>query len=154
MKHLFASIISFFILIGICRSQDSLHMMSPHPSLEKDKFYMPDKNSKEFFQAKHNKLNTTGWVLLGTGVGLGVAGIITYDHVNHGNDWEEAGNVFGGIILMVTGSALTIASVPVFIRAGYYNRKAMSMSANLKFEPYQSGVAVKQYPAIGLRISL
>jgi hypothetical protein len=154
MKPLFLSLASLFIFTCFCRAQDSLHTTTPNPSFEKNKFLMPDKNSKEFLEGKHNKLNTTGWILLGTGVALGVTGIIIYDHANKAGDWGASDNLFGGVFLMIAGSALTIASVPVFIKAGYYKRKAMNMSANLRFEPYQSGVAIKQYPAIGLKISL
>jgi hypothetical protein len=154
MKHLLSTIIGLFILTGFCKAQDSLHTVTPKSSLDKSKFSVPENNSKEYFESKRNRLNTTAWVFLGTGVVLGVVGIITYDNANHGNNWGETGSLFSGIGLMVTGGALTVASVPIFIRAGYYKSKAMSMSANLKFEPYQSGVAVKQYPAIGLRISL
>jgi len=154
MKHLISTIIGLFILTGICKAQDSLHKANPGSPSGKYKYYSPENNSKEYFESKHNKLNTTAWVFLGTGVTLGVVGIIMYDHANHADNWGDTDNLFGGIGLMVTGSALTVASVGIFIKAGYYKRKALNMSANLKFEPYQSGIAVKQYPAIGLRISL
>jgi hypothetical protein len=84
---------------------------------------------------------------------MGVTGTIIYENAYH-DDWDQVGNVLGGAFLMAAGSAMVITSVPIFIRSGYYKRKAVDISANLKFEPYQSGLAIKRYPAIGLSISL
>lgn len=129
-------------------------MITPKASTEKNKYYIPQQNSKEYFLEKRNKLNTAGWVLLGGGVTMGIIGTILYENAYHSEDWYQTGNVFGGVFLMTIGSAMVITSVPIFIRAGYYKRKAIDMSASLQFEPYQSGLAMKSYPAIGLRISL
>ena len=85
---------------------------------------------------------------------MGVTGTILYEHAAQTNEWNEVGNEFGGVFLMAAGGAMVVTSIPIFIRAGYYKRKAMDVSANLKFEPYQSGLAMKRFPAIGLRISL
>lgn len=85
---------------------------------------------------------------------MGVAGIIVYEHAREGEDIDQTRPAFAGIGLMAAGSAMVIASVPIFIRSGYYKRKVLDMSAGLKFEPYQSGLAIKNYPAIGLSISL
>jgi len=154
MKQQFLAIISLFVLTGICRAQDSLHIPSPKTSKEKDQFFTPAKNSREYYVEKESKLNTAGWVLLGGGMAMGIAGTILYVNANHADNWNELGNEWGGVFLMIAGSAMVITSVPIFIRSGYYKRKAMDISANLKFEPYQSGLAMKSYPAIGLRISL
>ncbi len=154
MKQLFSVTIGFFIITNICRAQDSLHIVVPKTSTEKNTFYMPQPNSKEYYLEKQSKLNTTAWVLLGIGAAMGVTGTIIYENVAHKNELDQVGNEFGGVFLMVAGSAMVVTSVPIFIRSGYYKRKAMDLSANLKFEPYQSGVAMKSFPAIGLRISL
>jgi hypothetical protein len=154
MKQLFSVTISLIILTGICRAQDSLHIATPKTSTEKNKFYMPQQNSKEYYLEKQSKLNTTAWVLLGIGTAMGVTGTILYEHAAQANEWDQMGNEFGGVILMAAGGAMVITSVPIFIRAGYYKRKAMDISASLKIEPYQSGLAMKHYPAIGLSISL
>jgi hypothetical protein len=45
---------------------------------------------------------------------------------------------------------MVVVDIPVLIRSGYYKRKALDMSANLKFEQYQTGISMKQYPAVGL----
>lgn len=154
MKQLFSVSISLIILSGICRAQDSLHISIPKTSTEKNKFFMPQQNSKEYYLEKRSKLNTTAWVLLSVGAVIGATGTMLYEHAAQTNEWEQVGNEFGGVFLMAVGSAMVITSVPIFIRAGYYKRKAMDISANLKFEPYQSGLAMKRLPAIGLSISL
>jgi hypothetical protein len=154
MKQLFLVTIGLFIITNMCRAQDSLRIAVPNSSTEKNKFYMPKQNSKEYYLEKQSKLNTTAWVLLGIGAAMGVTGTILYENAAHANEWDQVGNEFGGIFLIAAGSAMVVTSVPIFIRSGYYKRKAMDLSANLKFEPYQSGVAMKSFPAIGLRISL
>jgi uncharacterized membrane protein len=154
MKQLFSAFTCLLILTGICRAQDSLHITTPKASTGKNQFYTPAINSKEYCLEKHSKLNTTAWVLLSAGVVMGVTGTIIYENAYHNDGWDQMGNVFGGSFLMIAGSALVITSVPIFIRSGYYKRKAMDLSASLKFEHYQSGLAMKSYPAIGLRISL
>jgi hypothetical protein len=154
MKQLFSSLILLFLLSGICRAQDSLHMVEPKSSMGKNPYMMPLKDSKEYYIQKRNKLNRTGWVLLGTGVVMGVTGTIIYGNTHNGDGWDQLSYEFGGVFLMVAGSALVITSVPIFIRAGYYKNKALDMSASLKIEPYQSGLAMKHYPAIGISIRL
>ena len=115
---------------------------------------MPREDSKEYFLEKRSKLNTTAWVLLGIGAAMGVTGTILYEHAAQTNEWDQVGNEFSGVLLMAAGGAMVVTSIPIFIRAGYYKRKAMDVTANLKFEPYQSGLAMKRFPAIGLSISL
>ncbi len=58
------------------------------------------------------------------------------------------GQYIWGYFSITAGSAMVITSVPVFIRSGYYKRKAMDMSASIKLEPYQSGLAVKHFPSM------
>ena len=115
---------------------------------------MPQKNSKEYYLQKSSTLNSTGWVLLGIGVVSGVTGTIIYANTHNSVGWNQLNNEIGGGFLIVAGSALVVTSIPIFIRAGYYKNKAMDMSAILKFEPYLSGIAIKQYPAIGVNIRL
>ena len=145
--------LGLFIFTGMCQAQDSLHLASPKTSTEKNKFHMPEKNSKEYYLEKGNNLKTTAWVLLGAGAVMGITGTIIYEK-NHNDNLNEVGNELGGVFLIAAGSAMVITSVPIFIRSGYYKRKALDISANLKFEPYQSGLAIKRLPAIGLTISL
>ena len=155
MKQLFTFTASILFLMGICQAQDSLHNSSPNASIQKNPYTMPQVNSKEYFLEKRSSLNTTAWVLLGVGVTLGTVGTIMYENsINTDGGWNQVTNAWGGAVMMVAGSALVITSVPIFIRAGYYKRRAMDMSASLKLEPYQSGLAVKHFPSIGLSIRL
>jgi hypothetical protein len=154
MKQLFFLVFVLFCMSRICRAQDSLHISTPKTSTEKNMYSMPQKNSKDYYLEKANKLNTSAWVLLSAGVVSGVAGIIIYDNTHNVNGWNQVSYAFGGVFLMIAGSALVVTSIPIFIRAGYYKNKALDMSAILKFEPYLSGVTIKQYPAIGVRFRL
>ena len=61
-------------------------------------------------------------------------------------------------ILLITGMASMIASIPLFIASKKNKRRAMDMSANIKMEnarmfQYQSFVQAS-YPAIALKIKL
>jgi hypothetical protein len=154
MKQLFSTIIFLCFITAICKAQDSLHIISPKTSVQKNLYDMPQTNSKEYFLEKESKLNTAAWVLLGAGTVMAITGTIIYEHAIHNENWDEVGNTFGGVFLIVAGSAMVVTSIPIFIRSGYYKRKALNMSAALKFEPYQSGLAMKHYPAIGISISL
>jgi hypothetical protein len=142
------------MLTGLCQAQDSLHMVTPKTSYEKNESVMAQWNSKEYFLKKRNSLHATAWMLLCTGAIFSVGGSMQYENAIHSNDRNRLNKEIGGAVLAVAGSAVAIASVPIFIKAGYYERKVVDMSANLQFEPCLPGLAIKQYPAIGLRISL
>jgi hypothetical protein len=154
MKHIFSVGISLMILTGICPAQDSLHLVIPKTSYEKNESVMAQWNSKQYFLKKRNSLNATAWVLLCTGAIFSIGGSMQYENAIHSNDRNRLNKEIGGAVLTVAGSTMVIASVPIFIKAGYYERKVVDMSANLQFQPSQPGLAIKQYPAISLRISL
>jgi hypothetical protein len=63
----------------------------------------------------------------------------------------------GADFLIIAGASMVVTSIPLFITAGKYKRKALEMSANLKVESrqdlYQASVSMKYYPAVGVRIS-
>jgi hypothetical protein len=154
MKPLFSTVIFLCLLSAVCQAQDSPHNTSPKPLTQKNPYDLSQTYTKEFYLEKESKLNTAAWVLLSAGTVMGITGTIIYEHAIHNENWDEVGNTFGGVFLIVAGSAMVVTSIPIFIRSGYYKKKALNMSANLKFEPYQSGLAMKHYPAIGISISL
>jgi uncharacterized membrane protein len=154
MKKLITFTAGLLFMMAICKAQDSLHNVSPNNSIKGNQYAIPDMNSREYFMEKGSKLNTTAWVLLGVGATLGTTGLILYENAHNQNDWENVSNTFSGIFLIAAGSALVVTSVPIFIRSGYYKRKGLDMSASIKLEPYQSGVALKHYPSVGLSIRL
>jgi len=155
MKQLFTFVASILLMTGICQAQDSLHNTSPGVPIEKKQYTIPQKDSKEYFLEKGSKLNRTGWVLLSVGSVLGVTGTIIYVNSIHSKGgWDQLGNEYGGAFLILAGSSLVLTSIPVFIRSGYYKRKALNMSASFKLEPYQSGLSVKHFPSVGVSIRL
>jgi hypothetical protein len=154
MKQLIILSAGLLFMLGFCQAQDSLNHISPNAPIPKKQYAIPDVNSKEYYLERGSKLNTTAWVLLGVGATLGATGFIIYQNNHNQNDWENLGNTFSGIFLIAAGSALVITSVPIFIRSGYYKSKALNLSASLKLEPYQAGLALKRYPSIGLSIRL
>jgi len=124
---------------------------------------------KTDYLKKSKNQKTTAWVLLGGGFALTVTStLMAAPKVT-----EDVGNVFVGIftaepvpennytaenILLITGTASMLASIPLFIASKKNKRRAMDMSANIKMEnvrmfQYQSFVQTS-YPAIALKIKL
>ena len=143
---------SLFIILESTQAQDSLRSMQPNVWLKKTQPSLPQKYSKEYFQEKASSLNTTAWVLLGAGAVVGGIGLSVYENSTRTSTWELLGASFGGEFLMAAGSALVVTSVPIFIRSGYYKNKAMNISATMNLEPCQSGLAMRSFPSVGLRI--
>jgi len=141
-----------FLILESSSAQDSLQHNNLNAPTGKHQSYNPWIYSKAYCQEKSRSLNTAAWVLAGTGAVMGIAGLVVYENSLREDSWNELGNSFGGVILVAAGSAMVITSVPIFIRAGYYNKKALNMSAVMKLEPYQKGLAVQHFPAIGLSI--
>jgi hypothetical protein len=110
---------------------------------------MSDSLSSQYFQ-KGKRLETTGIVLLGVGLGIGIPGLIGtlnyYDVLN--------GNGSGYGLLFVAGLAATITSIPVFITGAHYKRKAKLVmhSENISYS-YHVPVNANMYSA-GVAISL
>ncbi len=124
---------------------------------------------KTDYLKKSKNQKTAAWVLLGGGFALTVTStLMAAPKVT-----EDVGNVFAGVftgepvpennytaenILLVTGTASMLASIPFFIASKKNKRRAIDMSANIKMEnfrmiQYQSFVQTS-YPAIALKIKL
>ena len=153
MKRIFTGSICFAILTGMCHAQDSLQFALPNASYETNHPDRAQWSTREYYLKKRNNLNTTGWMLLGVGAVLSIGGSRQYENAIHSPD-RNLNDEIGGAVCAVVGTAMVVASVPVLVSSGYYNKKVVKMTADFKIEPCQSGVAVKQYPAVGLRISL
>lgn len=77
-----------------------------------------DKAPRDYYLQKSKNQNTAGWILLGTGATMTVIGIIGFGNNfvifgEGGNDHKA--NTFG--FIMLTGLAMDLASIPVFISA-------------------------------------
>jgi len=159
MKKLMLIFAILFLVIKDSQAQDSLQNIPPNSAITQKK-PAPVKFSKEYYEMKSRKLKTASWILLSAGTVLGVTGIIVYNNqkeydLSHIDEAivSEAGAEF----LIIAGGAMVVTSIPLFITAGKYKRKALEMSANLKIESrqdlYQASVSMKYYPAVGVRIS-
>ena len=124
---------------------------------------------KTDYLKKSNNQKTAAWLLLSGGFALTVtSALIAAPKVT-----EDYGNALVGIfsaepvpqsnytaenILLATGTASMLASIPFFIASKKNKRKAMDISANIKMEnsrmlQYRSFVETS-YPAIALKINL
>ena len=91
--------------------------------------------------------------MIGAGTVIGITGYLIYQNQlnSYSTNIDQAlMNTAGSTIMVIAGSAMVVVGIPVIIRSGYYKRKALDMSANLRFEQYQTGISMKQYPAVGL----
>jgi hypothetical protein len=153
MKQLIILFAACLFLMETSRAQDSLHHAKPNPSVETYKTPPHMVYSSEYYMQKSRKMKTAGWILIGAGSVLGITGYLVYQNQinSYTNNLDNALlNTAGSTVMMVGGSAMVVVGIPVLIRSGYYKRKALSMSANLKFEQVQTGISMIQYPAIGL----
>jgi hypothetical protein len=124
---------------------------------------------KTDYLKKSKNQKTGAWVLFGGGVALtttsilmaapkaaedfsyAVVGVFSSEPIPENNYTAEN-------ILLITGTASMLASIPFFIASKKNKRNAMAMSANIKMEnarmlQYQSFVQTS-YPAIVLKIKL
>ena len=124
---------------------------------------------KTDYLKKSKNQKTAAWVLLGGGFALTTTSIvmasskITEDYVNviagvFSSEPVQENNYTAENILLITGTASMLASIPLFIASKKNKRRAMDMSANIKMEnvrmfQYQSFVQTS-YPAIALKIKL
>jgi hypothetical protein len=157
MKQIIFFFATLLFVMETSKAQDSLHLSTPGPSHQKYREPNGQRFSSEYYMNKSRKMKTAGWILISAGAVMGVTGYLVYQnqlYSNSGGLDTQIGNTFGSLFLSVAGAAVVVVGVPVLIRSGYYKRKALNMSAMLKFEPNQTGISMKQFPAVGLRIQL
>lgn len=118
---------------------------------------------------KSRNQKTGAWVLLGGGFALTTTSIL----IATPKAAEDLTYGFGGFlsgepapqndytaesILLVTGTAVMLGSIPLFIASGKNKKKALNMSANIKMEKAtiieQQSFVQSSYPAIALKINL
>lgn len=124
---------------------------------------------KTDYLKKSKNQKTAAWVLLGGGLVLTTTSIVmatskvTEDYVNviagvFSSEPPPQNDYTAENILLITGTASMLASIPFFIASKKNKRRAIDMSANIKMEnarmiQYQSFVQTS-YPAIALKIKL
>jgi len=124
---------------------------------------------KTDYLKKSKNQKTAAWILLGGGFALTTTSML----MAAPKVTEDYGNVFASVftgepvpendytaenILLITGTASMLASIPLFIASKKNKRKAIDMSANIKMEnarmiQNQSFVQTS-YPSIALKIKL
>lgn len=163
MKQTIFFFVSCLLIMKTSRGQDSLQHNSTN---QLNETYKPQHHldfSSEYLLNKSNKLKSTGWTLISVGAVLSAAGLIWYENtLNQEYTLNQFGdailNTRGPRLLMVAGGTMMLISVPLFIQAGHYKNKSLQMASTLKLEQSrelsQSGISMKQYPSLGLKIQL
>jgi len=112
--------------------------------------------ARDYLQ-KSNKQKTAGWILFSSGAVLASIGIIVTSTTALGDLIEGDEGSTGGPILMLTGLAGMVGSIPLFLAAGKNRRKAMaSISFKIEKTTLNSswGSSVNRFPVVAIRVSL
>jgi hypothetical protein len=107
--------------------------------------------TREEYLKKSRNQNTAAWILLGSGVALAGAGIIT------GNQNEVSfENAATGVVLACIGVLSVAGSITLFSASGRNKRKALNASAwfNIPSYPFDrhTGVSFRSSPALLVKI--
>jgi hypothetical protein len=109
--------------------------------------------NKDYYLQRSKNQNTSGWVLLSTGVVLTVIGIVGFSN----SDFLESNSNsdFYGL-LMLGGTVTSLVSIPLFINSGYNARKAATLSVNNSSFIFQNqgSLAISLQPSLSLKIKL
>jgi len=105
---------------------------------------------------KSKSLKSTGYVLVTVGVAASVVGLVMSNAAGTGDDQFGLNTLekLPGQMLVIAGVTTALCSIPFFIKAGKYDRKAAAISlGNRKMiSPFQPGFIPKSQPAITLNI--
>ena len=103
-------------------------------------------------------LKILGWTSLGIGIPTTFLGII---YVAAGNFYSPGGTNHIGALVIVSGSVLTLSSIPLSIVSHHYKTKgnklkavSLSLGNQQVFIPQGNGFASSVQPALSLRVSL
>lgn len=96
--------------------------------------------------------------MVGAGAALITAGIISEENNIKNDPYGGLGTLdkTGPAILIVSGSAVTLGSIPLFISSAKNKKRAAAISFNNEpvLVPRQNIVMIKLQPALSLKISL
>jgi hypothetical protein len=110
--------------------------------------------TKEDYWQKSKNQNTAGWIMLSGGLALSVIGTIGLNATF--NLWEESSAADAYSIMILTGTGLSLGSIPLFIASHRNHKKAANLSFKSQhiFIPQQNSVVFKSQPALSLVIQL
>ncbi|MFT3907895.1 MAG: hypothetical protein QM737_00595 [Ferruginibacter sp.] len=105
---------------------------------------------------KAKKLNTAGWLFLGTGTALGIAAYAIYprDYDLLLENKSSDNRAFATAVLTVLGGAAIITSIPMFATSAAKKHRAMLMVKNEKLSLNIPMKTDKNITALSLNISL
>jgi hypothetical protein len=124
---------------------------------------------KTDYLKKSKNQKTTAWILLGGGFALSTTSMliatskVTEDYVYvfagvFSGEPAPQNNYTAESILLVTGTAAMLGSIPLFIASGKNKKRAMNMSTTIKMEKAmiieRQSFVQTSYPAITLKIKL
>lgn len=120
----------------------------------------PQLTNQDYLQ-KSKKQKTTAWILLAGGAALSITGAILSSHtlinilIDPLNPESTSGSD-ADVIVLLTGAAAMLGSVPLFISAGKNKRKAMSLSFKMEQVPQLqiASLVNKPTPSVSLKIKL
>jgi hypothetical protein len=107
----------------------------------------------EEYLKQSEKQKKTGLIMLGSGIGAGLLGVVMF-----GAGWNEgSGFVLGsGVTLMMAGSISTLVSIPVLVSSASKGKKAGKLSLGIasiaSAQPH--GFASQNYPSLNFSIPL
>ena len=113
--------------------------------------------SKEYYLKKSKTQKTIAWVMAGAGAALITTGlIIGTNYAESNNPLNAIDKSAGPVILIVTGSASALGSIPLFISSAKNKKRAASVSLLNQhiLMPQQNSIAFNMQPALSLKISL
>jgi len=144
--------ILLFLLLSVAASTFS-QQINPSPVL-----------TKQDYQLKSKRQKTAAWVLMGGGfvmstIGISLAlndatviliSVLTLTPTNDNNNSSAAE------LLLITGAASMLGSIPLFIAAGKNKRKAMSLSfKNEKMQLlYKTSFVFRDIPSLNIKLEL
>jgi hypothetical protein len=119
--------------------------------------------SNDEYMAKSKRLLTEGWISLGAGSGMMIAGIILIAN----GEKAMGGYIYGsnlnseevvGALVFYGGAICSLGSIPLLIVGHVMRKKAMRAAAFIHMEQVPdhrlTGMPLQPFPALGIRISL
>jgi|GEM_PF-2235170 len=141
-------IITLLLLLSFCTDIFSQQRTEPNRKFTKTEYLRKSRNR-----------NIIGWVMVGCGVVCLIAPTPPPPTADEGNWILDLPNTFGktaNTISYITGALIIGGSVPVFVSAHNYKKKAAAMAFMIKTESLpgfaQTGFSSKAFPSAGIRI--
>lgn len=112
-------------------------------------------HNREYYLKKSKSQKRSAWVLLGSGSGLIIIGLL----IVPGKELYAIGDAAVKEGIQITGALLILPAIPLFIISGRNKRKANQVTTSFQFEKIQTiqqkGLSYRSYyPALSVKINL